>query len=44
MMKQFLILALMALRFLGPAAAAWCEGGAASAPELTPQAGGGASL
>jgi hypothetical protein len=53
MMKQFLILALMALRFLGPAAVAWCEGGraygppptqsrrAAPAPELTPQEGGG---
>ena len=41
MMKQFLILALMALRFLGPAAVAWCEGGVAPAPELTPQEGGG---
>jgi hypothetical protein len=41
MMKQFLILALVALRLLGPAAVAWCEGGAAPASGLAPQAGGG---
>ena len=41
MMKQFLVLALVALGLLGPAAAAWCEGGAAPAPGLAPQAGGG---
>jgi hypothetical protein len=41
MMKQFLILALVALGLLGPAAAAWREGGAATAPGLVPQAGGG---
>jgi hypothetical protein len=52
MMKQFLILALVALGLLGPAAAAWCEGGrawgppptqsrkAATAPGFMPQAGG----
>lgn len=40
-MKQFLVLGLVALRLLGPAAAAWCEGGAATAPGLAPQAGGG---
>jgi hypothetical protein len=51
-MKQFLILALIALRFLGPAVA-WCEGGraygppptqsrkATPAPGLVPEAGGG---
>ena len=41
MMKQFLVLAFVALRLLGPAAVAWCEGGRATAPGLTPQAGGG---
>ena len=41
MMRQFLILALVVLRFLGPAAVAWCEGGAAPAPGRAPQAGGG---
>jgi hypothetical protein len=40
MMKQVLILALIALRFLGPAVA-WCEGGATPAPGLVPEAGGG---
>lgn len=40
-MKQFLILGLVALMFLGAAAAAWCEGGAATAPGLAPQAGEG---
>ena len=41
MMKQLLILALVVLRFLGPAAVAWCEGGVATAPGLAPQPGGG---
>jgi hypothetical protein len=41
MMKQFLILALVALRLLGPAAVAWCAGGAAPAPGHAPPAGGG---
>ena len=41
MMRQFLILALVVLRFLGPAAVAWCEGGAVPAPGRAPQAGGG---
>jgi hypothetical protein len=40
-MKQFLVLGLMALALLGAAAVAWCEGGAATAPGLAPQAGGG---
>ena len=52
-MKQFLILVLIALRFLGSAGAAWCEGGRACGPPptqsrkavpgpgLAPQAGGG---
>jgi hypothetical protein len=41
MMKQVLVLTLVVLRFLGPAAVAWCEGSAAPAPGFTPQAGGG---
>ena len=41
MMKQFLVLVLVVLGLLGPAAAAWCEGGAAPASGLAPQAGGG---
>ena len=41
MMKQFLILGLLGLMLLGAAAAAWCEGEAAPAPGLAPQAGGG---
>ena len=41
MTAQFLVLALVALRLLGAAAVAWCAGGAAPAPGLTPQAGGG---
>jgi hypothetical protein len=41
MIKQCLILALVVLRFLGPAAVAWCEGGAAPGLGLAPQAGGG---
>jgi hypothetical protein len=41
MMKQFLILGLVALKLLGSAAATWCEGGAVTAPGLAPQAGGG---
>lgn len=40
-MKQFLILSLLGLTLLGAAAAAWCEGEAALAPGLTPQASGG---
>ena len=40
-MKQFLVLGLVALVLLGAAAVAWCEGGAAAAPGLAPQAGGG---
>ena len=40
-MKQLLVLALVALRLLGSAAVAWCAGGAATAPGLAPQAGGG---
>ena len=41
MMQQFLILALVVLGLLGPAAAAWCERGAAPAPGLALQAGEG---
>ena len=41
MMTQFLVFALVALKLLGSAAVAWCAGGAAPAPGLTPQAGGG---
>jgi hypothetical protein len=40
-MKQFLVLGFVALRLLGSAAVAWCAGGAATAPLLAPQAGGG---
>jgi hypothetical protein len=40
-MKQFLVLGLVALALLGAAAVPWCEGGAAAAPGLVPQAGGG---
>ncbi|MGH8066605.1 MAG: hypothetical protein ACRERE_15460 [Candidatus Entotheonellia bacterium] len=40
-MKQFLVLGLVMLRLLGPAAATWCEGGAATARGLAPPAGGG---
>jgi hypothetical protein len=40
-MKQFLVLGLVALALLGAAAVTWCEGGAAAAPGLAPQAGGG---
>ena len=40
-MKQCLILGLVALRLLGPAAMAWGEGGAAPAPGLAPPTGGG---
>jgi hypothetical protein len=41
MMTQFLVFALVALKLLGSPAVAWCAGGAAPAPGLTPQAGGG---
>ena len=40
-MKQGLILGLVALRLLGPAAMAWGAGGAAPAPGFTPPTGGG---
>ena len=40
-MKQLLVLALVAFGSFGPTAVAWCEGGAAPAPELAPQGGGG---
>src|SRR5512145_2405310 len=40
-MKLLLILTFVALSLFGPAAAARCEGGAASAPGLAPQVGGG---
>ena len=40
-MRQFLILSLVALSLLGPAAAAWAGGGTVTAPGLAPQAGGG---
>ena len=40
-MKQFLVLGLVTLGLLGPVAAAWCEGGAATAFGLTPPAGRG---
>jgi hypothetical protein len=40
-MKQFLVLGLIALAFLGAAPTAWCEGGMTPAPGLAPQAGGG---
>jgi hypothetical protein len=39
-MKQFLILGLLGLMLLGATTAAWCEGKAATAPGLAPQAGG----
>jgi hypothetical protein len=41
MMKQFLLLGLVALRLLGPAAVAWCEGEAATEAGLVPPTGGG---
>jgi hypothetical protein len=37
-MKQFLVLGLVAVRLLGPAAVAWCEEGAATAQRLVPSA------
>lgn len=40
MMKQFSILGLLGLTLLGAAAASWCEGEAAPAPGLMPQASG----
>ena len=40
-MKQFLVLGLVTLGLLGPAAAAWCEGRAATAFGLAPPAGRG---
>jgi len=39
-MKQFSILGLLGLTLLGAAAASWCEGEAAPAPGLMPQASG----
>jgi hypothetical protein len=39
-MTQFLVLSLIALGLLGPAAATWCPGGALTVPALAPQAGG----
>ena len=40
-MQQFLILSFLGLTLFGAATAAWCEGEAATAPGLTPQADGG---
>jgi hypothetical protein len=40
-MKQFLVLGLVTLGLLGPAAAAWCEGGATTALGLASPADGG---
>jgi hypothetical protein len=40
-MKQILVLGLVTLGLLGPAAAAWCEGGAETAFGLAPPAGRG---
>lgn len=40
-MKQVRVLGLVTLALLGAAAVAWCEAGAAAAPGLAPQAGGG---